>query len=97
MPGAGWNVSTVFRAGMVRSRRVIPPGLARLTGVLPVGGKFRKRDCRLVRYRVEEAGQARAAVQAGLVVPLGQGVHEEYPFLVGGGLGERRVPGTMSP
>ena len=71
--------------------------LASLLVVWPLGGKFRERDRRLVRDRVEEAGQARTSVQAGLVVPLGEGVQEEHPLLVRGGLGKRRVPGTMGP
>src|SRR5262249_6977479 len=51
-----------------------------------------ERDRRLEGYGVQEAGKPRTPVQPGLVVHVGEGVRDEHPFLVGGGLGERPVP-----
>jgi hypothetical protein len=66
--------------------------LARRIVIVPVGREPAERNRRLVRYCVKEVGQARAAMQAHLVVPVSEGVNEQHPFLVGGCLSERRQP-----
>jgi hypothetical protein len=92
-PG-GSGLSADLRYDASRQLFVLTSG--RFAVLLPFGRDLPERDRRLERYRVKEVGQAHAAVQADLVVPFGEGVQEEHAFLVGGGLGERRVPGPCA-
>jgi hypothetical protein len=76
MPGGRVGQVLVGLDRRSASRQFIVLTFAPLTAILPVRGDLPERDRRLKRNRVKEPGQADAAVQANLVVPLGEGVPE---------------------
>src|SRR5579875_20222 len=85
------NVGGLLPIRPFTARRVYSSRTARTAGngVIPYRRERRRRP---ERYGVEKAGQPRAPVQPGLVVPVGERMRGQHPLLIRRGLGERAVP-----